>query len=67
MDFGGNKTPVKIIKEVAFRGTYFRDIYSGVNVEWYKKSWKKFDELKDINQEYYCSYYYDVSVNKYKC
>ena len=69
MDFGGNKTPVKVIKEGAFRETYFRDIYSRVNVEWYKKSWKKFDELKDINQEYYCSYYYDVSVNKYsvKC
>ena len=30
---------------------------------------KKIDELKDIDQKYYCSDYYDVSVNKYgvKC
>ena len=30
---------------------------------------KKFDELKNIDQNYYCSNYYDVSVNKYgvKC
>ena len=31
MDFGTNKTPVKIIKEEAFGGTYLKDIYSGVN------------------------------------
>ena len=31
MDFGTNKTPVEIIKESAFAGTYFRDIYSNVN------------------------------------
>ena len=69
MDFGANKTPVEIIKEGAFRGTYFRDIYSGVNSKWHRKSWKKFDELKDIDQKYYCSNYYDASVNKYgvKC
>ena len=29
MDFGTNKTPIEIIKEEAFRRTYFRDIYSG--------------------------------------
>ena len=35
----------------------------------YRKSWKEFDQLKDIDQKYYCSSYYDVSVNKYcvKC
>ena len=29
----------------------------------------EFDQLKDIDQKYYCSDYYDVSVNKYgvKC
>ena len=26
-------------------------------------SWKEFDQLKDIDQKYYCSIYYDVSVN----
>ena len=31
MDFGANKTPIEIIKEDAFGGTYFRDIYSSVN------------------------------------
>ena len=49
MDFRANKTPVecnsiKIIKEDAFGRSYFRDIYSGVNGKWYRKSWKKFDE-----------------------
>ena len=53
MDFGTNKTPVKIIKEGAFGGTYFRDIYSGVNGKWYKNSWKKFNVLEDIDQKYF--------------
>ena len=39
MDFGAKKTPVEVIREGAFGGTYFRDIYSGVNGRWYKKSW----------------------------
>ena len=58
-----------MIKVGAFGGTYFRDIYSGVTRKWYKKSWKEFDQLKDIDQKYYCSDYYDMSVNKYgvKC
>ena len=69
MDSGANKTTIKIIKEVTFGETYFGDIYSGVNGKWYKKLWKKFDELKDVHQKYYCSDYDDVSVNKYsvKC
>ena len=37
MDFGANKTPIKVIKESAFGGTYFRNIYSNVNGKWYKK------------------------------
>ena len=43
--------------------------YSGVTRKWHKKSWKEFDQLKDIDQKFYCSDYYDVSVNKYgvKC
>ena len=48
MEFGANKTPVEVIKEGAFEGTYFRDIYSGVNNRWYRKSQKEFDQLKDI-------------------
>ena len=38
MEFGANKTPVKTIKEDAFGGTYFRDIFSGINGKWYRKS-----------------------------
>ena len=69
MDFSANKTPIEIIKEGTFGGTYIRDIYSGVNKKWYKNSWKEFDLLKDIDQRLYCSDYYDVSVKKYgvKC
>ena len=69
MYFGANKTPVEVIKEGIFGRTYSRDIYSGINDKWYRKSWKEFDELKDIDQKYYCSNYYEVSVNKYavKC
>ena len=69
IDFGTNKTPVEIIEEGAFGPTYFRDIYSSVNDKFYKNSWKEFKELKDIDQKYYFSDYYDVSVNKYgvKC
>ena len=43
MDFGANKTPTEVIKESAFGGTYFRDIYSGVTGKRYKKSRKEFD------------------------
>ena len=50
IDFGAKKTPVKIIN---------------VNNKCYKKWWKEFDELNNIDQNYYCSSYY-VSVNKYK-
>ena len=58
-----------MIQEDPFVGRYFRDIYSGVTGKWYKKPWKEFDQLKDIDQKYYCSDYCDVSVNKYgvKC
>ena len=69
MDFGGSKTSLEVIKEAAFGETYFRSIYSNVNGKWYKKSWKEFNQLKNIDQKSYCSDYYDVSVNKYdvKC
>ena len=66
MNFGANKTPIEVIKEGTFGGTYFRYIYSKVNRNWYRKSWKEFDQLKDIDQKFYCLGYYDVSVNKYR-
>ena len=69
MDFNPNKTPVEVIREGAFRGTYFRDIYSGINEKQYKSSWKEFNQLKNIDAKFYASDYYDVNMNKYgvKC
>ena len=65
MDFSPNKTPIEVIKERASGCTCFGDIYSGINGKWYKKSWKEFHQLKDIDQKFYFSDCYDVSVNKY--
>ena len=38
MDFRPNITPVEVIKKGAFGGTYFTDIYSGINDKFYKNS-----------------------------
>ena len=43
--FSYKKTPTEAIKKEAFGGTYFRDVYSGINGKQYRKSWKKLDEL----------------------
>ena len=51
MDFGVNKAPVEVTKDGAFGGTYFRDIYSSVNEKWHRKSWKEFDQLKEIDRK----------------
>ena len=63
VSFNPNKTPIEIIKEGAFGGTYFRDIYSGINEKWSKNSWKGFHQLKNIDTKYYASDYYDVNMN----
>ena len=31
MDFSQNKPPIEVIREGEFGGTYFRDIYCGIN------------------------------------
>ena len=69
MDFRPNITPTEVIRKGAFGGTYIRDIYSSVHNKWYKNSWKELNMLKDIDQIYYCSNFYDASVNKHgvKC
>ena len=64
MNFSPNKTSVKVIREDVFGGTYFRDIYSGINEKQYKNSWKEFDQLTNIDAKFYASDYY-VNVNKY--
>ena len=35
MDFGANRTPIEVIREGAFGGTFFRDIYLCVTGKWY--------------------------------
>ena len=42
MNFSPNKTPIEIIKGGAFGGTYFSDIYYGINEKGCKSSWKEF-------------------------
>ena len=64
MNFSPTKTPVEIIKEGAFGGTCFRDIYSGINEKWYKNPWKEFVHLKNIDAKFYALDYFDVNVNK---
>ena len=61
--FGANKTLVKVIKEGAFGGIYFRNVSSGVNNKRYRKSCKEFEELKNIDWNYYCSNCCVVSVD----
>ena len=51
MDFGPNRSPAEIIKNGVFGGSYFRDIYSGVNDKFYKDSWKEFKELENIDKK----------------
>ena len=69
MNLSPNKTPVQIIKEGSFGGTYFRDTYSNINKKWYKNSWIEFIDLKNFDPKFYASDYYDLNVNKYalKC
>ena len=64
MNFSPNKAPNEIIREGAFGGTYFRDIYSGINEKWYKNSWKEFVQIKNFDAKFYASDYYDVNMNK---
>ena len=65
MDFKPNISLVEVIKKGAFGGTYFRDIYSGVNGKFYKNSWEGFKDLESIDKKYYSSDFYDASLNKY--
>ena len=66
MKLCANKSPFEVIKEGAFGGTYFRDIYSAINGKWYKTSWKEFVLLKNIDARFYASDCYDKNLNKYK-
>ena len=65
MDFGPKISPVENIKKGTFGGTYFRNIYSGVNGKIHSDSWKEFKELENIDKKCYSSDFYNVSLNKY--
>ena len=54
MNFNPNKTPIEKIKEGAFGGTCFRDIYSGVNEKWCTNSWKEFFSIKKYRYKTLC-------------
>ena len=41
MNFSQNITPIVVIKEGAFGGSYFRDIYSGINKNMVQKFMEK--------------------------
>ena len=58
-----------MISEGTFGGTYFRDIYSGVNGKWCRGSWKEFDFFRTVDVRYYSTDFYDAGINKYgvKC
>ena len=51
MKFNPNIRPIDVIKKGAFGGTYFRNIYSNVNNEFYKNTWKEFKELKEVDKK----------------
>ena len=42
-----------VISKNAFGANYFRDIYSSINRTWYKRSWKEFVQLKNIDAKFY--------------
>ena len=43
-DFNLNINPIDVIKKGSFGVTYFRNIYSNVNIKFYKNTWKEFKE-----------------------
>ena len=51
INFKPNISPIDVIKKDAFGGTYFRNIYSNVNNEFYKNAWKELKELNDIDRK----------------
>ena len=63
------KRLLKQLEKVRLEVLIVETFSSSVNGKWYKKSWEEFDQLKNIDQKYYISVYYDCSVNKYgvKC
>ena len=65
MEFSPNKILIGILSEEPFGITSFGNIYSAVNVKWYRDLWKKFTDTKSkIDLKHNSSDYDDVNVNK---
>ena len=63
IDFDANKAPVEVIKKINLEELILDTFISVVNRKWYRKSWKEFNEFNEFNlidQNYYCSKYYDA-------
>ena len=65
MKFGGNKRLLKELEKVRLEVLILETFILVLMGSGIKNSWKEFDHLKNIDQKYYCSDYYDVSVDKY--
>jgi hypothetical protein len=65
--FNPNLSPREVIRLGSFGGTYFRPIYSHVNVRSYSGAEKEFSFLKGISKEKITRDWkdYDKSINKY--
>ena len=52
MNFSPNKTPIEEVIKEGVGGTYFRDIFSGINEKRYKNSWKELVPLIILMQSF---------------
>ena len=71
MDFRPNITPIEVIKKELLEGLILETLILVLMVNGTEKHGKNLliNLLKNIDQKYYCSSYYDISINKYgvKC
>lgn len=65
-NFKPNLTPKEMFEMGSFGGTYWREIYSSINKKSYKNEHKKFNFLKNIDNNLLTRQNYDRSINKYK-
>ena len=59
MKFGGNKRLLKELEKVRLEVLILETFILVLMGSGIKNSWKEFDHLKNIDQKYYCSDYYD--------
>ena len=59
-----NKTPVELIKEGLFGGTYFRTFIMMLMENGIESHAKNLMSWEISIKKYYCSHFYDIIVNK---